>query len=52
MAIVTPALVKSLFVSFNKAFQDGLKVADSDYTKIATVIKSTVIMPMSVFTTT
>ncbi|HGE8427164.1 Mu-like prophage major head subunit gpT family protein [Serratia sp. SM59] len=41
MAIVTPALVKSLFVSFNKAFQDGLKVADSDYTKIATVIKST-----------
>ena len=41
MAFVTPALVKSLFVSFNKAFQDGLKVADSDYTKIATVIKST-----------
>jgi phage major head subunit gpT-like protein len=41
MAIITPELVKSLFVSFNKSFQDGLQNAPSEYTKIATVIKST-----------
>lgn len=40
MAIVTSDLVKSLFVAFNKAFNGGLQTAPSDYTKIATVVKS------------
>lgn len=41
MANVTPELVKALFVGFGKNFRDGLAKAPSQYTKIATVIKST-----------
>ncbi|MFT0211826.1 Mu-like prophage major head subunit gpT family protein [Pseudomonas sp. F1_0610] len=41
MAIITAALLQSLRVGFQKYFQDGLEQAPSEYTKIATVIKST-----------
>lgn len=41
MANVTPELVKALFVGFGKNFKDGLAKAPRQYTKIATVVKST-----------
>ncbi|HDX1124370.1 Mu-like prophage major head subunit gpT family protein [Pasteurella multocida] len=41
MANVTPELVKALFVGFGKNFKDGLAKAPSQYSKIATVVKST-----------
>ena len=41
MAVVTPALLTSLFTGFNKNFEDGKSEAQPQYTKIATVIKST-----------
>ncbi|EEY13314.1 Mu-like prophage major head subunit gpT family protein [Mannheimia haemolytica] len=41
MANVTPELVKALFVGFGKNFKEGLAKAPSQYTKIATVVKST-----------
>ncbi|AGH39013.1 Mu-like prophage FluMu major head subunit [Bibersteinia trehalosi USDA-ARS-USMARC-189] len=41
MANVTPELVKALFVGFGKNFKEGLAKAPSQYTKIATVTKST-----------
>lgn len=41
MANVTPQLVKALFTGFTKNFKDGLAKAPSQYTKIATVVKST-----------
>ncbi|WP_018652016.1 Mu-like prophage major head subunit gpT family protein [Actinobacillus capsulatus] len=37
---VTPEIVKALFVGFAKNFKDGLAKAPSQYTKIATVVKS------------
>ncbi len=40
MAIVTNALVQSLFRGFKGNFQDGLQTADSEYKKIATVVPS------------
>ncbi len=41
MANVTPELVKALFVGFGKNFKDGLAKAPSQYSKIATAVKST-----------
>ncbi|PHM49353.1 Mu-like prophage major head subunit gpT family protein [Xenorhabdus miraniensis] len=41
MAIVTPALIKSLFTGWNGDFQNGLEDAPSQYEKIATVVPST-----------
>lgn len=41
MANVTPEIVKALFTGFGKNFKDGLAKAPSQYTAIATVIKST-----------
>ncbi|MGX2947356.1 Mu-like prophage major head subunit gpT family protein [Frederiksenia canicola] len=41
MAVVTPDLVKALFTGFGKNFKDGLAKAPSQYTAIATVVKST-----------
>lgn len=41
MANVTPDLVKSLFTGFAKNFKEGLAKAPSQYTAIATVVKST-----------
>ncbi|HDX8426998.1 TPA: Mu-like prophage major head subunit gpT family protein [Aeromonas veronii] len=41
MAIVTPALLQSLFTGFKKNFEDAKSEAPAQYTKIATVIKST-----------
>jgi len=41
MAIVTAALISSLFTGFKKNFEDAKSEAPSQYTKIATVIKST-----------
>lgn len=41
MAIVTPALLKSLFTGYNASYQKGLGMAPSQYNKIASVIKST-----------
>lgn len=41
MANVTPELVKALFVGFGKNFKDGLAKAPSQFSKIATVVKST-----------
>ncbi|WP_370429600.1 Mu-like prophage major head subunit gpT family protein [Actinobacillus pleuropneumoniae] len=41
MANVTPDLVKALFVGFGKNFKDGLAKAPSQYTEIATIVKST-----------
>ncbi|WP_339331734.1 Mu-like prophage major head subunit gpT family protein [Aeromonas caviae] len=41
MAIVTPALLSALFTGFKKNFEDAKSEAPSQYTQIATVIKST-----------
>lgn len=41
MANVTPELVKNLFIGFGKQFKEGLASAPSQYSKIATVVKST-----------
>lgn len=41
MAILTPALISSLFTGWNGNFQDGLASAPSQYEKIATVVPST-----------
>ncbi|WP_150538966.1 Mu-like prophage major head subunit gpT family protein [Actinobacillus vicugnae] len=41
MANVTPELVKALFVGFGKNFKEGLAKAPSQYSKIATLVKST-----------
>ncbi|MEM8243909.1 Mu-like prophage major head subunit gpT family protein, partial [Morganella morganii] len=41
MAIVTPALIKSLFTGWNGDFQDGLADAPSQYEKIAMTVPST-----------
>ncbi|CAJ1811808.1 hypothetical protein OPFLODJI_01666 [Aeromonas hydrophila] len=41
MAIVTPALLQALFTGFKKNFEDAKSEAPAQYTKIATVIKST-----------
>ena len=41
MAIVTPALLTALFTGFKKSFEDAKGEAPIQYTKIATVIKST-----------
>lgn len=41
MANVTPDLVKALFVGFGKNFKEGLAKAPSQYSKIATAVKST-----------
>ena len=38
--IITPDTLKALFTGFKKNFQDGLKMADSQYKEIATVIPS------------
>ena len=38
--VITPEIVKALFVGFAKNFKDGLAKAPSQYTKIATVVKS------------
>lgn len=37
---ITPEIVKALFIGFAKNFKDGLAKAPSQYTKIATVVKS------------
>ncbi|MFM5818197.1 Mu-like prophage major head subunit gpT family protein [Aeromonas sanarellii] len=41
MAMITPALLQSLFTGFKKNFEDAKSEAPTQYTKIATVIKST-----------
>ncbi len=41
MAMITPALLQSLFTGFKKNFEDAKSEAPSQYQKIATVIKST-----------
>lgn len=41
MAMVTPALLQALFTGFKKNFEDAKGEAPTQYTKIATVIKST-----------
>ncbi|WP_378080472.1 Mu-like prophage major head subunit gpT family protein [Aeromonas bestiarum] len=41
MAIITPALLQSLFTGFKKNFEDAKGEAPTQYTEIATVIKST-----------
>ena len=38
--IITPDTLKALFTGFKKNFQDGLKMAESQYKEIATVIPS------------
>ena len=40
MAIVTPALIAALFTGFKREFQGGLTGVEAQYTKIASVIKS------------
>ena len=40
MAIVTPQLLTSLFTGYQASFQNGLGMAEPQYTKIASVIKS------------
>ncbi|WP_354624843.1 Mu-like prophage major head subunit gpT family protein [Psychromonas sp. MME2] len=40
MALVTPALISALFTGFNREFQGGLTGVETQYTKIASVIKS------------
>ncbi len=40
MAIVTPQLLTSLFTGYQTSFQNGLGMAQPQYTKIASVIKS------------
>lgn len=41
MALVTPALISALFTGFKREFQGGLTGVETQYTKIASVIKST-----------
>jgi len=41
MAVVTPALVSALFTGFKREFQGGLDGVETQFTKIASVIKST-----------
>lgn len=41
MAIITPALLQALFTGFKKNFEDAKGEAPTQYTEIATVIKST-----------
>ncbi|WP_204381966.1 Mu-like prophage major head subunit gpT family protein [Aeromonas veronii] len=41
MAMITPALLQALFTGFKKNFEDAKGEAPAQYTKIATVIKST-----------
>ncbi|QXC33692.1 Mu-like prophage major head subunit gpT family protein [Aeromonas sp. FDAARGOS 1407] len=41
MAMITPALLQALFTGFKKNFEDAKSEAPAQYTKIATVIKST-----------
>ncbi|MFQ2172392.1 Mu-like prophage major head subunit gpT family protein [Aeromonas rivipollensis] len=41
MAMITPALLQSLFTGFKKNFEDAKSEAPTQYTKISTVIKST-----------
>ncbi|MFQ2659214.1 Mu-like prophage major head subunit gpT family protein [Aeromonas caviae] len=41
MAMITPALLQSLFTGFKKNFEDAKGEAPTQYEKIATVIKST-----------
>lgn len=41
MAIVTPALIKSLFTGYKSEFQKGLDMADSQFEQVSSVIKST-----------
>ncbi|MGL4888554.1 MULTISPECIES: Mu-like prophage major head subunit gpT family protein [Aeromonas] len=41
MAMITSALLQSLFTGFKKNFEDAKSEAPAQYTKIATVIKST-----------
>ena len=41
MALVTNELLKALQTGFNKSFKEGLASAPSQYTKIATTVKST-----------
>lgn len=38
--IITPDTIRALNVSFNNAFQAGIKLADSQYTQVATVVPS------------
>ena len=40
MAIVTPALLKSLFTGYKRSFQNGLGMAQPKYTSVASVIQS------------
>ena len=40
MALVTPALLKALFTQFQKDFQQGLGMAESQWQRIATLVKS------------
>jgi phage major head subunit gpT-like protein len=40
MAIISPALIKSLAVSYRKEYQDALQAVQPTYTKIATVVPS------------
>lgn len=39
--IITPDSIRALFISFNKQFQDGLKLADTVYKDVASVVPST-----------
>jgi phage major head subunit gpT-like protein len=39
--IITPAALQALMTTHSKSYQDGLGMADSQYAKLATVIKST-----------
>ena len=41
MALITPSLIKNLFTSFNLNFEQGKSEAMPQYTKVASVIKST-----------
>ena len=41
MAIISPALIKALFTSYRKEYQNGLTMVAPSYDKIATVIPST-----------
>jgi len=39
--IITPESIRALFVTFNKQFQDGIKLADTAYKDVASVVPST-----------
>lgn len=41
MKVITAPILSALTVAFNKAFSDGLAMAPSDWTKVASEIKST-----------